>query len=636
MTITHKSAYHNGSVALTFDTTLNSHGQDVVIVIDHSASMNTSVEAKDVNGNTLENGLSIQDIVNHAAKTVAKTLDQNSRLAVIAFDGSVDIVFQLMPMTDENHIVVLSKIATIQPNGQTNIWLAIEKAIEILDLRADKSRNGAILMLTDGAPNVSPARGEVETLKNLRRSKNFAEPIYTFGFGYNLQRDLLYDMAKFANGGNGHIPDGGMIATVFCNFIGIVLTTVATNIQLHIKNTVNLDILMGDFPSYYKTETETVVYDLGTLQQEQPRTVVFKDREGCDCDLAYHYTYKIGDKSFTSDEFRLDLTEINFAVDRDVARFKGVDSIRRMINFSRIGQVDQAIAVLDAYITELKSMASSDMVAGLLKNFDGTDVVQGQVRLAITNQVYYRRWGEFYLDQLSRSLNQQQKPNFKDEACDFGGAIFRGIVDKASDIFDTLPPPIPSRISLNHPSSLASLSSYNNPNGGCIASGCEILMADKTFNTLKGLRQGDSILSMNSAGEYVPATIVCIFETVVTSGMREMVQFPGGLKITPWHPVHESVWQFPNMICESKRIAVDTMITLVLDAHHVMIVNDVICITLAHGFEDPVLVHPYFGSQRVIGDLRMHAGWVTGHIIVKDTDIRYVKEYGMVSMMEFL
>ena len=31
--------------------------------------------------------------------------------------------------------------------------------------------------------------------------------------------------------------------------------------------------------------------------------------------------------------------------------------------------------------------------------------------------------GEFYIDQLSRSLNQQIKPNFKDSSCMFGGEV---------------------------------------------------------------------------------------------------------------------------------------------------------------------------------------------------------------------
>ena len=48
--------------------------QDIILVIDRSGSMRAAVEAKDGNGDKLENGMSIQDIVNHAAKTVAKTV----------------------------------------------------------------------------------------------------------------------------------------------------------------------------------------------------------------------------------------------------------------------------------------------------------------------------------------------------------------------------------------------------------------------------------------------------------------------------------------------------------------------------------------------------------------------------------
>ena len=40
--------------------------QDVVLVIDRSGSMNVAVEAKDADGNSLENGMSVQDITNHA------------------------------------------------------------------------------------------------------------------------------------------------------------------------------------------------------------------------------------------------------------------------------------------------------------------------------------------------------------------------------------------------------------------------------------------------------------------------------------------------------------------------------------------------------------------------------------------
>ena len=128
-------------------------------------------------------------------------------------------------MNEMNKSSCLTKIGGIKPRGQTNIWGGYTTALNLLDERDDKSRNSAVLLFTDGSPNVSPARGEVETLKRLRQKTNFTAPLYTFGFGYSLQRDLLYDMAKYANGANGHIPDGGMIATVFCNFTGILATT---------------------------------------------------------------------------------------------------------------------------------------------------------------------------------------------------------------------------------------------------------------------------------------------------------------------------------------------------------------------------------------------------------------------------
>ena len=50
--------------------------QDIILVIDRSGSTNGAVEAKDATGNKLEDGMSILDIVIHAAKTVTKTLDK--------------------------------------------------------------------------------------------------------------------------------------------------------------------------------------------------------------------------------------------------------------------------------------------------------------------------------------------------------------------------------------------------------------------------------------------------------------------------------------------------------------------------------------------------------------------------------
>ena len=86
---------------------LDGHLSRCYFVIDRSGSMNAAVEAKDKDGNKLESGMSIQDIVNHAAKTVAKTLDKKSRLAVIAFDSEIATIIKLTLMTEMNQLMQL-------------------------------------------------------------------------------------------------------------------------------------------------------------------------------------------------------------------------------------------------------------------------------------------------------------------------------------------------------------------------------------------------------------------------------------------------------------------------------------------------------------------------------------------------
>ena len=139
-------SYYNNKVLLTFNCDQENDilsGVDLIMCIDRSGSMSERVEAKDDTGNNIENGFTQQDIVNHAAKTVAKTLNENDRLSIVAFDNMTETVFDLLPMTAVNINTVLTKISKIKPRGQTNIWLAIETAYGILDSRIDKTRNTA-------------------------------------------------------------------------------------------------------------------------------------------------------------------------------------------------------------------------------------------------------------------------------------------------------------------------------------------------------------------------------------------------------------------------------------------------------------------------------------------------------------
>ena len=662
----HAISKNNSKLLLTFNVNNESFpkdlsaahlSQDIVLVIDRSGSMHSQVEAKDRNGQNLENGLSIQDIVNHSAKTVVKTLDSNSRICIIKFDNVIDIVTPLMYATETNKVQIMTSIDTIKPGGQTNIWGAVEKALQILDGRDDKSRNSAILMLTDGIPNVSPAQGEVETLKRLRKNKNFTTPIYTFGFGYNLQTTLLYNLAKYSNGGNAHIPDGNMIATVFCNFIATILCSVVMNLQLHITpkqtNCASFNnLLVGDFAYSFDPINQKYIYDIGTVQLQQERNIVLNFENKLDFD--YYYTYSIGGQYYTSSVHSVNADLIancanNPALNSHIYRATSVEYIRKMINSNRINNFlssETTYNELVRLLEENKCSHSQPFVDGLLKNIKGDFANIGQVKLAIDTK-YFKRWGEFYLDQLSRSLNQQIKPNFKDEGCMFGGEVFETLVDKSSDIFNSLEAPKPSLVVHNHaqqnsgnvfyrslnlaPQAPISMASYNDPQGGCVDSYCKIDMFDGTSKLLKDVQKFDIIKSIDENNKIVGAKVLCVLETLIESGYRNYANINGVL-ITPWHPVKiglygkTETWCFPGELFSTYSYPSSSMITLVLENHHVMIINGVKCITLGHNFTNhSKLIHPYYGTNKVIENLMYYfpEDYARGKISVKSKHINY-------------
>ena len=622
----------------TFPKDVEHLSQDVVLVIDHSGSMQQSVEAKDANGNQLENGFSIQDIVNHAAKTVAKTLDKNSRLAIIVFDNAIEILFELKIMNDMNQSYAITMIDTIKPCGQTNIYHAIEAAINMLDQRDDKTRNGAILMLTDGIPNISPARGELETLKRLRVKKNFTSPIYTFGFGYNLQRELLYDIAKYCNGANGHIPDGGMIATVFCNFISNILNTVAINLQIHIK-TPGVS-LAGDYASNYDSSFETTTYDIGCVQNQQSRDIIF-NIPSPESAVSYFFTYKICGASYKSDDFTISASNltVNPEINYHNMRYFAVDSIRSLINYKKINDSANVDATFEK-LNRLLCENNDHMVCNLVKNVSGDGTNDGQVKLAITNSQYYTKWGEYYLDQLSRSLNQQFKPNFKDEGCNFGGDVFNDIVERASDIFDTLPPPTPSNISrvnnsvyrsagsMAPPPTPVSMSVFNDPDGGCFTGDSVILLANGSKKLVKDLVKGDRVMTLRDPygikTGLSTANVVCILKTITTGNIK-LTTTKKGLKITPWHPIiSQGIWCYPGNVFETKVETCDEIYTILLDKGFTFNLNGHWVIGIGHNYKLGILAHEYFGTDNIVKDLQANPGWNTGFVAINSS--QYIRD----------
>ena len=78
----------------------------------------------------------------------------------------------LKQINSQVKVRTITKIDSLRTDGQTNIWDGLYKSLELFNT-GDNTKYSTILLLTDGQPNISPARGEIETLKRLRKTKNF-------------------------------------------------------------------------------------------------------------------------------------------------------------------------------------------------------------------------------------------------------------------------------------------------------------------------------------------------------------------------------------------------------------------------------------------------------------------------------
>jgi len=125
----------------------------------------------------------------------------------------------------------------LSATGGTNIYKGLQDAVELIDARENKNRNASILFFTDGVPDYSPARGEIEAMNKLKRQKKITYPLHAMGFGMYSRLDSwkIGEVAFNYGGMFSHIQDPTKIGTVFVNAISNIMTTSACDVKLSLK-----------------------------------------------------------------------------------------------------------------------------------------------------------------------------------------------------------------------------------------------------------------------------------------------------------------------------------------------------------------------------------------------------------------
>lgn len=532
----------------------------ILAIVDNSGSMGevADSEMKESFGYTR------MDLVKHTIRTMAAVLGPNDMLGIVTYSTQARVVVRPVQMNAAGKARISAALETIEPDSQTNIYDGIRQAVAIVNSPELAGKNIVGLLLTDGFPNINPPRGFDYALATLELKNRWT--LHTFGFGYKLDSALLHRIAQWGNGIFGFIPDCSMVATIFINFLANVLSTAATDSKI----------------TYGSTTFHT-----GPIMYGQTRDFVLPYVDG---------TPLLNDIPGFEDKL-----DTSFADSRQ----KYMDAINQALTVASSMHYTAAASIL-------KTAADALKIAPFVSDINGPDPA-GQIGMAPL-EPYYVKWGEHYMRSYLSAQRLQQCMNFKDPGLQvYGGELFHQLQTVGDKAFDELPPPVPSGAPpkatyANPVTSLRSLTqSFNNPSGGCFHGNCEVLMADFTRCPIKNIQPGASVWTPSG-----PASVIALVTCNTKNKSQPMSQIDG-LSITPWHPIRmKGTWSFPASLYFYTERMLQTVYNLVLDKGHIVNVEGFDCVTLGHTFTEPVVAHPFFGSNKVIEDLKKVAGWAEG------------------------
>ncbi len=567
-----------------------------IAVLDVSGSMRESAMAQEKRKEGYE--FSRLDLVKHSMKTLATLMNSQyettpSGLGIITFASSAKIVMPVTPMTPMALSYVSSAIDSLDAEGGTNIWDGLRLALDQV-ATVNPNANVQILLLTDGEPTQDyiPLRGIQTTLQKKLASLPIRPSIHTFGFGTQLDSQLLEDICSIGGGSYGFIPDCSMVGTVFINWCAKSLLTLAHHVSVTVGETVYPlgDCILGT-PQTIIVPPSSVVNDTVKIQYDQHQICDATMIKQTDSPLHAFYLHKLQ-------------TAVNLV--------KGAPSyvVAKLV----------AEEHLKGLYAELEALPDKDdFCKDIQRDIWSTNANEGQLMKSVEQESWYNSWGQNHIIAYARALSLRQCTNFKDKVLQhFAGPTFQTLQEKGITIFSDLPAPHPSIRNVTwsmNPSSNAftfpDISRLVDVNGGCFSGSCVILTDEGRPKYVKDLKRGDKVWG----GHVIRAVVYTTLSKPVP-----MIKFPSGLLITPWHPIRNSPvepWQFPAEMAQGVQSVYDikAYYNLVLDSGHVVEINGYQVCTLGHGFTDNnVIRHPYFGTEAVIEDLKMRDGWAEGLI----------------------
>jgi len=640
---------------------------DMCVVVDVSGSMQQVAIVKTAQ----EEGapeLSVLDIVRHAVKTVVHTLGDGDRLAIVAYSDKASTVLELTAMSGGGKSAAEEALQRLHADGQTNLWDGLQTGMELLRRAARPGASAAVLLLTDGVPNVEPPGGHLPALQKYRRDQGSKLPgtLHTFGFGKDLDSKLLNDLACEGDGMYVFIPDAGFVGTALVNCMANTLVTMGRNAQLTVEP---LEGCRIEHVYGHKGVTggELAIVPLGSLQFGQTSDIVVRmaapsGHTGPRLRATLRYDGAAGPGT------PMTFGDVPVAAPGSPKAREATAQLHRL----RLVELLDQLLVLAGPAGEGLELAGRE-VASFVASLEGGDQkvralqedVEGQVCEAVSRKDWYTGWGAHYLRSLARAHFTQQCNNFKDPGVQvYGGQLFEQVRERADETFLALPPPSQHQVGHiqlltamgfpesdaqralqaagddpelaatylmegipSHPRPAArrsghgtaapapaySMRAYYDSAGPCFSGLSIAALADGGERRMAELRKGDRV----ATGDGGWAEVLCVVKTR-TRGQALLVELAPGLQATPWHPVQleSGEWAFPARVGIAAEQPCPAVYNVVLDRGHTLFVGGLRTVSLGHGLQGEVLGHSFWGGSAVLESLQRIRGWAEGRVVL--------------------
>ena len=576
---------------------------ELVIVIDVSGSMN-AVAYVEQDKRQVDVGFTILDITKHAIKTVIESLNNNDKISIVTFSDTAKVICGMTNINESNKKYLKSLVSNLNTKGCTNVWAGLSMGLkQFSNVENDDVCNKSLMFMTDGIPSehLLPPRGIVESLERILKSMTIKPTIYTFGFGYSLDTKVLANIASAGNGTFSFIPDSGFVGTIIIHAMANIKTTCATNTNVNI-------ITNGDtkIKKIYGYNNANCV-KLNTINYGQNKEIVIEfENENPDYSIELEYN------SYTNNITNVKAVKKDYKDNTDIMmRLEFVELLQKIINI--MPNKNTASIYINEYISKYNN---DSLIVNDLKD---------QVKMAISTDAIYGKWGKNYLYSLMFAHKEQRCNNFKDKSVSaYGGTLFGELVDKIDEIYANMEPPKPSNQVRNCDVSTRGggattkgftrggvdfRQSFHNANGGCFHENSSVSVYPNITKKCKDVMKEDLVMTSNNTY----SKVICVTKIKCENNKCDMVKINDSLSITPYHPIKKTEWVFPNTLNKTITFDCEYMYNYVLDKDHTIIIGNTICATLGHGIMDnDVIKHDYYGTDKVVNDLKSFNGFNKG------------------------